>query len=70
MDKRNTIKFNPLFFEFLDYLIKLGYGEELSGFIGGLFQRAFFDDWIKFLVWQKEIKGPFINIKAELFDEK
>lgn len=70
MDKRNTIKFNPLFLEFLDYLIQLGYGEERSGFIEGLFQRAFFDDWVKFLAWQREIKGPFANIKAELFDEK
>jgi len=70
LNKRNTLKFNFLFVEFLDYLIQLGYGEERTGFIEGVFQRAFFDEWVEFLAWQREIKGPFAYIKAELFDEK
>ena len=63
------LKFNPLFLEFLDYLIQLGCGEERTGFIEGVIQRAFFDDWVKFLAWQKEIKGPFAQIKTDLLED-
>ncbi len=66
MLKTNSLEFNPLFLEFLDYLIQLGYGEERIGFIEGVIQRAFFDDWVKFLAWQREIKGPFAKIQSEL----
>ena len=44
MQKSATLEFNTLFIEFLDYLIQLGYGEERTGFIEGVIQRAFFDD--------------------------
>ncbi len=69
MQKSATLEFNTLFIEFLDYLIQLGYGEERTGFIEGVIQRAFFDDWVKFLAWQNEISGPFANIKKQLFED-
>ncbi|UCG02972.1 MAG: hypothetical protein JSW11_03085 [Candidatus Heimdallarchaeota archaeon] len=69
MDKRNHLEFNRRFLEFVEYLIQLGYGEERTGFIEGVVQRVFFDDWVKFLAFQKEIDGPFTKIKTELLDD-
>ncbi|MHA1972760.1 MAG: hypothetical protein ACTSW1_07200 [Candidatus Hodarchaeales archaeon] len=68
MNSQNTIEFNKTFLEFIDYLIQLGYGEEPSGFIQGVFQRAFFDEWIKFLGFKKQLGSPFKHIKEELLE--
>ncbi len=70
MDKQISCEFSRIFLEFLDYLIQVGYGEERSGFIEGIVQRAFFDDWIKFLAYQRKIRGPFETIKKDLLDDK
>ena len=70
MEKQVSCEFSEIFIEFLDYLIQLGYGEERSGFIEGVMQRAFFDDWVKFLAYQRETSGPFAIIKKDLLDEK
>ncbi len=64
-----SIEFNEIFIEFLDYLIQQGYGENRTGFLEGVIQRAFFDDWIKFLAYQREIKGPFSIISEDLLDK-
>ncbi|MHA1995740.1 MAG: hypothetical protein ACW97Z_14430 [Candidatus Hodarchaeales archaeon] len=64
-----TLEFNEIFIEFLDYLIQQGYGEERTGFLEGVIQRAFFDDWIKFLAYQREVKGPFSIISKEVLDK-
>lgn len=69
MFEKTPLEFNEIFIEFLDYLIQQGYGEERVGFIEGVFQRAFFDDWIKFLAYQREVKGPFSIISEELLDK-
>ena len=60
------IEFSEIFIEFLDYLIQQGYGEERVDFIEGIVQETFFDDWIKFLAYQREVKGPFSIIPEEL----
>ena len=64
-----TLEFNEIFIEFIEYLIQQGYGEERIGFIEGVIQRAFFDDWIKFLAYQREVKGPFSIISEEILDK-
>ncbi|MHA1977604.1 MAG: hypothetical protein ACW98F_10825 [Candidatus Hodarchaeales archaeon] len=64
-----SLEFNEIFIEFLDYLIQQGYGEERIGFLEGVIQRAFFDDWIKFLAYQREVKGPFSIISNELLEK-
>ncbi len=64
-----SLEFNEIFIEFLDYLIQQGYGEERIGFLEGVIQRAFFDDWIKFLAYQREVKGPFSIITEEVLNK-
>ena len=69
LNERNHLEFSRRFLEFVDYLIQLGYGEERTGFIEGVIQRVFFDDWVKFLAFQKQMDGPFTKIKTELLDD-
>ena len=69
LNKSDHLEFNRLFLDFLDYLLQLGYGEERTGFIEGVIQRAFFDDWVKFLAFRKQLDGPFTKIKTELLDD-
>ena len=64
-----SLEFNEIFIEFLDYLIQQGYGADKTGFLEGVIQRAFFDDWIQFLAYQREVKGPFSIISKELLDK-
>ncbi len=64
-----SLEFNEIFIEFVDYLIQQGYGEERAGFLEGVIQRAFFDDWIKFLAYQREVIGPF-SIIGDMMDKK
>lgn len=65
---KESIKFNEMFLEFIDYLIQLDYGEERGGFIEGVMQRAFFDEWVKFLAYKKDQPSPFESIKDSLLD--
>jgi hypothetical protein len=62
------LEFNEIFIEFLDYLIQQGYGEKRTSFIEEVIQKAFFDEWIKFLAYQREVKGPFSIVSKEVLD--
>jgi hypothetical protein len=69
MFEKVPLEFNEIFIEFLDYLIQQGYGEERIAFIEEVIQKSFFDDWIKFLAYQREVKGPFSVIPKELLED-
>ncbi|MHA2175368.1 MAG: hypothetical protein ACXABI_11110 [Candidatus Hodarchaeales archaeon] len=62
------LEFSEVFIEFLDYLIQQGYGEKRTGFIEEVIQKAFFDEWIKFLAYQREVKGSFSIVSKEVLD--
>ena len=56
--------------EFLDYLVQIGYSDSIENLIEGVFQRAFFDEWVDYLAKRKltGIPSTIEYIKEELME--
>ncbi|MFX1512590.1 MAG: hypothetical protein ACFFCQ_08385 [Promethearchaeota archaeon] len=69
---RFSIQISLLFFEFLEYLVQIGYSDSIENLVEGVFQRAFFDEWVSFLAKRKLTGLPTTieHIKEELMDPK
>lgn len=62
-----TINITTLFREFLDYLVEIGFSDTIDNLLEGVFQRAFFDEFIYFLAKRKKVSSSIIgHIKDEL----
>lgn len=48
-----TIVATVLFKEFLEHLVDLGYSTTVEDLVEGVFQRAFFEEWMEFLTIKK-----------------
>ncbi len=64
-----TVNITLLFREFLEYLVQLEYSDSVENLLEGVFQRAFFDEFIYYLAKKKMFSPSIINhIKDELMD--
>ncbi len=63
-----SIRVSTLFYEFLNYLVQLGYSDSIENIVEGVFQRAFFEEWIDYLAKRKltGLQSTVDYIKEEL----
>jgi hypothetical protein len=62
-----TITLTIVFKDFLDYLVRMGYSDSIENLLEGVFQRAFFDEYVYYLAKRKLTSNSIVDhIKDEL----
>lgn len=72
-DNSVELKISPVFKDFLEFLTLKYKSESVQNLLEGVFQRAFFDDWIEYLGYRKKLDtdtSVIKHIKKELFNDK
>lgn len=65
--RMTTLDVTVIFKEFLEYLVQLNYSDSLGNLLEGVFQRAFFNEFVYYLAKRKLTSDSFIDhIKDEM----